>query len=86
MESLANVMIYLYKGKLPWFQRLNARLSRRQRYDIITKLKLGTSVDEITNGIPEELKKFYSYSREGINFDQRPDYSYLKSLIHTLIY
>ena len=45
MESLANVMIYLYKGKLPWFKWLNAKLSRRKRYDIISNLKLKTSVD-----------------------------------------
>jgi hypothetical protein len=61
MESLGNVMVYLYKGRLPWFKRINPKLSRRQRYDIITKLKLETCVDDIVAGVPEELKRFYSY-------------------------
>ena len=86
LESLANVMIFLKKGKLPWNRRLNIKMSRIQRYEYIKKIKLQTQIDEITNGLPEELKDFYIYCRKGIDFYERPDYGYLKSLLHSLIH
>ena len=86
LESLANVMVFLKKGKLPWFRRLNVRMSRLKRYEYIKKIKLQTQIEEITSGLPEELKDFYIYCRKGIDFYERPDYGYLKNLLHTLIH
>ena len=57
-----------------------------QRYEQIKKIKLQTQIEEITSGLPEELKDFYIYCRKAINFYERPDYAYLKSLLHTLIH
>lgn len=80
-------MIYLKKGKLPWFGLLRkANLSRRQRYEAIVKRKFETKLEDITNGLPEELQQFYEYCRDGIEYDERPDYSYLKGLLYSLIY
>ena len=86
MESLANVMIYLKKGKLPWLRKLNLNISRRQRYEMITKRKLETSIETVTEGLPEELKLFYQYCCEGIEYEERPDYSYLKGLLYSMIF
>jgi len=86
LESLANVMIYMKKGKLPWFRRLNVKMTRLKRYEKIRDFKLQTTVEEITSGLPEEMKDFYLYCRKGIDFYERPDYGYLKSLLHSLIF
>jgi hypothetical protein len=86
MESLAYIMVYLKRGKLPWLRKLNANMSRRQRYDLVTKRKLETTAEDITNGLPEELTQFFQYCRDGIEFDERPDYGYLKLLLHSLIH
>lgn len=56
MESLANVMIYLKKGKLPWLRKINLNVSRKQRYEMITKRKLETNISDVTEGLPDELK------------------------------
>jgi len=86
MECLANVMVYLKKAKLPWLRKLNANMSRRQRFEHLTKKKKESSLEDITEGLPEELKIFYDYCRKGIGFDERPNYGYLKGLLHSLIY
>ena len=86
MESLANVMIYLKKGKLPWLRKLNLNVSRRKRYEMITKRKLETRLEDITEGLPEELKVFYQYCCEGMEYEDRPDYGYLKGLLYSMVY
>ena len=39
IEAVANVAVYLYKGKLPWFQPLARTMDRRKRYEQISKWK-----------------------------------------------
>lgn len=51
MESLANVMIYLKKGKLPWLRKLTANMSRRKRYEMVSKRKIESKVEEVTVGL-----------------------------------
>ena len=62
LESLANVMVYLRKGKLPWLRvKITPEMSRRKKYDLVTKKKLETKITDITNGLPKELVDFYVY-------------------------
>lgn len=62
MESLANVMVYLRKGKLPWLRvKITPEMSRRKKYDLVTKKKLDTKIADITSGLPKELVDFYVY-------------------------
>ena len=80
-------MIYLKKGKLPWLRQMNYNnLNKRKVYDLITKRKLDSKLEDITSDLPEELQKFYLYCREGIDFYERPDYALLKGLLHSIIH
>lgn len=52
----------------------------------MAKKKFDTKVEEITQGLPREMHEFYLYCREGIEFDERPDYGMLKGLLYSVIY
>ena len=60
-------------------------MDKRKIYDLITKRKLDSKIEDITSDLPEELQKFYLYCREGIDFYSRPDYDLLKNLLHSII-
>ena len=65
-------IIYFMKGELPW-SHIN------DSYTILDK-KIYTSLDELCKGLPEEFKEFIKYARE-LQFEQEPDYRYLKDLL-----
>ncbi|CDW86543.1 casein kinase i isoform delta-like protein [Stylonychia lemnae] len=73
LESLSNIMIYFCKGKLPW-QGLHGGKDKMDKYNMITDIKFKTSVDELCEGLPS------------LEFEQQPDYGYLRRLIKDLIY
>ena len=66
LESVGFMMIYFLKGSLPWD-------------DGKKDGRVGASVDQLTNGLPKELNIFMKYCR-GLEFDSKPDYSYLRSI------
>ena len=72
IESLGYNLIYFIKGELPWSHLYHS-------YDILNK-KRETSLDELCEGLPEEIKEFIKYSRE-LKFEQEPNYKYLKYLL-----
>lgn len=79
--SLAYILIYFLKGKLPW-QKVNGD-NKEEKYDNIRKLKhtLGTSM--ICQGLPKEFQQFLDYCIQ-LRFEQRPDYNFLKTLIRKI--
>ena len=72
IETLGYNIIYFMKGKLPW--------SHINDFDMILDKKKDTTLDELCEGLPEEFKEFIKYSRE-LEFEQEPDYKYLKELL-----
>lgn len=81
LESLAYVLIYFCRGSLPW-QGLRA-INKRQKYDRIRDKKIATSSQELCEGYPAEFTLFLEYVK-GLNFDQRPDYVYMRRLFRDL--
>ena len=87
-------MIYLTKGKLPW-QGLQGGKDKMEKYNMITEMKFNTSIDELCFDLPSKLPVtlpltveftlFYSYCR-ALDYDQKPDYGYLRRLMRDLIY
>lgn len=64
IESLGNVLVFLKKGRLPWLRvKISSKMTRKQKYDLITKKKLETSFEDITRKLPPEFKNFYVYCR-----------------------
>jgi serine/threonine protein kinase len=87
--SLAYILVYFLKGKLPW-QKVNGD-SKEEKYDNIRKLKQNLGSNAICQGLSKEFQQFLDYCVR-LRFEQRPDYNYLKTLIrqvfrsHNFIY
>ena len=79
IESLGYILVYLAKGVLPW-QGLKAK-TQKERYKLIMNKKIENKPELLCHGLPEAFCQFFEYAR-GIQFNERPDYSYLKGLFH----
>lgn len=78
LESLAYILIYLSKGRLPW-QGLAAQ-TPEEKIRKIVDMKSSIPVEEICSGLPKQFPLFLSYTRQ-LEFSQDPDYLYLKGLL-----
>ena len=83
IEGLGYILVYFMKGNLPW-QGLKAR-TIKEKYEKIKEKKISISLDNLCSGLPEEFKTFIKYARE-LQFEDRPDYSYLKNLLKQIAY
>lgn len=72
LESLVYMLVYLYKGKLPWS---DIKISdKRKRYKKIYKEKLKYTAEELCEKMPREYTVFLNYIR-AMSFDEKPPYS-----------
>ena len=78
LESLAYVIIYLVKGRLPW--QSIAVHPGQVHHDEVLKLKQGTTAKTLCKGLPQPFIKFIQHIRS-LGFDDKPDYWYLHSLL-----
>ena len=78
LESLAYVLIYLYKGKLPW-QGLYAK-HNAEKEKIVIKKYMKTPLDELCSGLSPYFIKFLTDTRN-LRFDERPNYNMLKGYL-----
>jgi len=69
------VAVYFLRGHLPW-QNIKAK-TIKEKYDKIKEKKINTTIDEVTNGLPEEFNTYLTYVRN-LDFTQTPDYNYLR--------
>jgi serine/threonine protein kinase len=89
LESLGYLILYMLIGELPW-QGIKAK-SKKEKYQKIMEKKLYTSLEQLCNGQPskkgyitlDEFVSFFQYCR-GLQFDEKPDYSYLKCLLKSI--
>lgn len=81
VESLGYVMLYFLRGSLPW-QNLRAN-TKKEKYDKIMEKKLGTPVEVLCKGFPNEFVTYLTYCRN-LKFEDKPDYNYLRSLLKDL--
>ncbi|KAJ7115607.1 kinase-like protein [Mycena crocata] len=80
VESIAYLLIYFLRGKLPWE---GLKGTRKQVEDLIMEKKMTTPTDEQCRGFPKEFGIFLDYTRT-LRFDDEPDYSYLRNLFRDL--
>lgn len=78
VEAIGYIMVYFLKGELPW-QGLRAK-NKKEKYEKIKEKKIGTTLDDLCKGLPEQIKTWIKYTRE-LKFNEKPDYKYLKDLI-----
>lgn len=77
LESLGYIMIYLYKGDLPWHGIQEK--SQKERYRLIMETKIALPLEELCSDMPPCFEKYLSYVKK-LYFEQIPNYKMLKSL------
>ena len=82
LESIFYILIYFLKGRLLW-QGLKAN-KKEDRYKKIYEVKKSVKIKDLCSGFPEEFESFYNYVRK-LEFEQVPDYDYLKSLLKIIL-
>jgi len=81
IESLGYLFMYFLRGRLPW-QNLKAK-NIKEKYEKIREKKIMTKIEDLCKGFPEEFGQYCSYCRL-LKFEDKPDYSFLRSLFKNL--
>lgn len=77
LESIAYILIYLYKGKLPW-KSIKTK-DKKKKYDLIHKEKLKYTAEELCKGMPRQFAVFLDYVRT-MDFAEKPPYNSFKKM------
>ena len=77
LESLGLLIIYLYKGSLPWSEIKSSNI--HQSWDKVETIRKIVSNDYICRGMPQEMNIYMNYINN-LKYDERPDYEYLRQL------
>jgi serine/threonine protein kinase len=81
LESIAYILIYCLKGKLPW-QFISGE-SKNKKYQNIKEAKEKTTLQELCIELPLEILIFISYCKS-LKYDELPDYNYLRCVLYNL--
>lgn len=82
LESLGYIMVYFLKGSLPW-QNIKGK-DKEEKYQKIKEKKCSLSLEELCEGLPQEILSFLKHSRK-LGFEDEPNYEYLRKLLRELI-
>jgi casein kinase 1/casein kinase 1 epsilon len=81
LEGIAYILVYLYKGKLPW-QGIKTK-DKKKRYKLIYDEKMKHTPEELCKGMPREFIVFLNYIKT-LSFDEKPPYSSFKKMFTKL--
>ena len=77
LESFGYVIIYLAnKGVMPWSKYYK---KENKEFGKIKKLKIETSEEVLCKGLPNIFSEYIKYVKK-LEFEQKPDYKYLRNL------
>lgn len=79
IESLAYILIYFMRGRLPWEGVTKAE----KRQAVIGKKKSTIAPEVLCEGLPAEFQLCLQYARS-LGFSERPNYQYLRDLFSNL--
>ena len=82
LESLFYVILYFFRGNLPW-QNLKIK-SRTERFNKINEMKKNMNYKIICKDLPEEFYNFGNYVRH-LKFEQEPNYKYIQKLFYSIL-
>ena len=82
LESLFYVIIYFFRGNLPW-QNLKIK-SRQERFNRINYLKKNISYKILCKNLPQELYNFGTYIKH-LKFEEDPDYNFLRNCFYSIL-
>lgn len=75
LEAVGYLLIYLFKGTLPWVNIKHKE--KKERYKLIMEAKENVSNEELCEQLPKEFLVYFKYVKS-LDFDENPRY---KSLI-----
>lgn len=81
LEAIGYILVYLYKGRLPW-QGIKEKV-KEKRYKLIGEKKKEITEEELCKKMPKEFTVFLKYVRT-LDFDEKPHYSALKRMFEKL--
>lgn len=81
LESLAYILIYILKGRLPW-QGIKEK-NKYARYGMIGEYKRTEPIRSLCKGLPDEIGDLLEYSRS-LRFDEAPNFTFLISIFAEL--
>ena len=76
--SLIYVLIFLYKGSLPW-QGVEGS-TKSEKYKLVADKKMQLTSEEVCNGCPKYFKKLLDYSYK-LSFEDEPNYNFMLGLL-----
>ena len=82
LESFGYMIIELLTNNLPWVN-IN-KLPRNEKIIEISKIKNNTTPEKLCKGLPEEFLEYIKYVKQ-LEFEQNPDYNYLKGLFISVL-
>lgn len=81
MESLGYLLLYFLHGRLPW-QGLEVESDQDKNMAVMER-KRNIDTEELCGHIPREFGIYIDYIR-ALRFEDKPDYSYLRSMFRNL--
>ena len=84
LESIGYMLIYLFKGVLPWQGlKMNAE-NIKKKYLEMLYLKKFCSPEKICSPLPKEFAEYIKYCKK-LTFEQDPNYEYLRNLFRKVL-
>lgn len=81
LESLGYLLVFFYKGKLPW-QGIQTK-DKAKRLSMIRDKKMSITREALCKGLPKEFKVYFEYI-DSLEFEEKPKYSSLIKLFTDL--
>jgi serine/threonine protein kinase len=81
LEAIGYLLIYLFRGNLPW-QNIKCK-DKKERYRLIQEKKEKMTEEELCDKLPKEFLVYLKYVRN-LDFDEKPHYNALKKMFQKL--
>ena len=78
LESVAYILIYLLKGKLPWQGLVTKK--KEDKYVKVLEMKRELSPKELCMGLPLQIEKFLIYVKS-LEYEEQPNYQMMVELL-----
>ena len=82
LESIAYMIIYFMRGKLPW-QGVTGN-KKMERYLKIYKMKKNVTPEDLCKSLPKQMTEFMRYIKQ-LDFEQEPNYKFLRNLFNSIL-